>query len=156
MAIEQYINNQAKWMALDAMSKDVFKIALFISANANITRDTTTYTVGMAGELPTANGYTQGGIVMPGSTVSGSTGSAYDIITDLTADVVYAQFRVNPSWSSTSLSGVDSAVIYNASRGNKILGGLTFAAVSTTGGTLTVILPASSAATALLAFTNGV
>jgi hypothetical protein len=155
MSIEQGINNQTKWMALDALSKDTFKIALFLQAGANITRDTEIYTVGMAGELATAGGYTQGGIVMPGSTVSGQTGSAYDIITDLAADVVYAQFRVNPSWPSTSITA-DSAVIYNASRGNKIVGSLTFTAVTTVGGTLTVVLPAAGAATALLRFTQGV
>ena len=149
MGVTNEIANQFKGMCLDAIKNDVFKIALFKQSLASIDKNTDTYTAGMAGEI-TGSGYTQGGITIPGAPHTVTVFDGQATVNGVTVTgMAYLQFNSNPQWSITTLTGVDAAIIYNASRGNKIVASFTFAPVTTSGGPLTVPMPTTKE-TALL------
>jgi hypothetical protein len=110
---------------------DVIKIALY-TAPANLGADTTVY--GSTDEV-VATGYTAGGEIMQGITVS-------------TSDTVaYVGFS-NVSW--TAALTARGALIYNASKGNKAIAVLNFGADKTSATTFTITMPANTATTALI------
>jgi hypothetical protein len=84
---------------------DTYKIALYTSA-ADIGPQTTVYTA--TGEV-VGQGYTAGGMTLTGFavTIDGSEG--------------VLDFTNNPVWANATLT-VRGAMIYNASKGNKVVG----------------------------------
>ena len=88
-------------LAVHDFSTDTFKIALY-TANANLGADTTVYTA--TGEI-TGTGYTAGGKILTGTTVSTSGTTAY---------VDFA----NAVWNPAAFT-CRGALIYNASKSNK-------------------------------------
>ena len=114
---------------------DTYYIALFTSSGT-LSNAITSYTSGMAGEV-TGTGYSAGGIALSGFTVSLSSGTAY------------LTWSTNPFWASSTLSNVSAALIYNVSRSNKALAVLTFSPVSSSGNTLTVVLPTAGASSTI-------
>jgi hypothetical protein len=110
-------------------STDVYKIALYTSAATLAPSTTTVYT--SSGEV-VGTGYTAGGATLSGITVNISSGTAY---------LTWA----NPSWTTSTLTGVVTALIYDSTAANAAIAILTFASTSTTAGTFTVVLPAAGA-----------
>jgi hypothetical protein len=110
---------------------DVIKIALY-TAPANLGADTTIYST--TNEV-VASGYTAGGNVMPGITVSTS------------GTVAFVGFP-NISW--TSALTARGALIYNSSKGNKSIAVLDFGSDKTSTTTFTVTMPANTSTTALI------
>lgn len=120
-------------------SPNTFKLALY-SGTASLGADTTVYTT--SGELPTANGYTQGGILLtinPSPTSSGTT-----------AFVNFAP----AIWTGASFTAA-GALIYNASTDdNKSVAVLNFGGVkSPTAGIFTVTFPSATATSAIIRIT---
>ena len=110
---------------------DVIKIALY-TAPANLGADTTIYST--VDEV-VASGYTAGGNVMSGITVSTS------------GTVAYVGFT-NASW--TSALTARGALIYNSSKGNKSIAVLDFGSDKTSTITFTITMPANTSTTALI------
>ena len=117
---------------------DNYKIALYTQATATDKNETAT-TYNTTGELPTAGGYTQGGISLTGY-AAGKVG-----------DTAYIQWS-DAVWSGASFSA-DAAVIYNATRSNKILAVVGYSLTTATAGTFTLQMPTgtSSVVTARVA-----
>lgn len=114
------------------LDTDVIKIALYTSA-ANLGADTTEYTT--SGEV-VGTGYTAGGEVMTGVTVS------------LSGTTAYVDFA-NTLWSPAAFTA-RCALIYNASKSNKAIAVLDFGADKTATTTFTVQMPANTATSALI------
>jgi uncharacterized membrane-anchored protein len=114
------------------LETDEIKIALYTS-EANLGPATTAYAT--SGEVVGA-GYTAGGEVMTGVTVS---------LSDTTA---YVDFD-DTVWSSASFT-TRCALIYNASKSNKAIAVLDFGADKTATTTFTVQMPANTASSALI------
>ena len=110
---------------------DTVKIALY-TANAGLGEDTTVYS---SSDEVVASGYTAGGVVMTGVTVSSSGSTAY---------VNWA----NVSWTGSLTAR--GALIYNASQGNKSIAVLNFGADKTSTTTFLITMPANTATTALI------
>jgi hypothetical protein len=110
---------------------DVIKIALY-TAPANLGADTTIYST--TNEV-VASGYTAGGNVMPGITVSTS------------GTVAFVGFP-NVSW--TSALTARGALIYNVTQGNKSIAVLDFGSDKTSTATFTITMPANTSTTALI------
>jgi hypothetical protein len=110
---------------------DVIKIALY-TAPANLGADTTIYS---ATDEVVASGYTAGGNVMPGITVSTS------------GTVAFVGFP-NVSW--TSALTARGALIYNVTQGNKSIAVLDFGSDKTSTATFTITMPANTSTTALI------
>jgi nucleoside-specific outer membrane channel protein Tsx len=110
---------------------DVIKIALY-TAPANLGADTTIYS---ATDEVVAAGYTAGGNVMSGITVSTS------------GTVAFVGFT-NAVW--TSALTARGALIYNSSKANKSIAVLDFGADKTSATTFTVAMPANTSTTALI------
>lgn len=129
MAFAAAITDQFKQDILNGVHQpaDVYKIALYTQAAATDKNKTAT-TYNTTGELPTAGGYTQGGIALIGFTVS------------LSSDTAYIDWSTDPSWAAATFTA-DAAVIYNSTRSNKILAVLSFASTTSSSGTYTVQLP---------------
>ena len=112
-------------------SDDEYKIALYHQAEAtDKNRSATIYN--SIGELPTAGGYLRGGKTLAGFSqrkCAGDPGAG---------DEVWIDFA-DPVWPKASF-GADAAVIYNASKANKILIIVAFGQTAVTGGTFTVEL----------------
>lgn len=106
---------------------DVYMAALYTSS-ATLSAATSVYT--NSGEVSGA-GYTAGGQALTGFTVG------------INGNIAYLSFN-NPSWPSCTLSGVVTLLIYNATRGNKAVAVITFPAISTNGGTMTIIFPSGA------------
>lgn len=86
--------------------EDEYKIALYLKADAaDVNLSSTVYTTD--GELESKGGYTRGGKVLTGRTVGALEKGAYLDFDD-------------PTWGKVDFTA-DAAVIYNASKGNKIL-----------------------------------
>jgi hypothetical protein len=111
---------------------DTYRCALYTQATASLDKNTTAYTA--TGEVVGA-GYTAGGTVLSGFAVG------------LTGDTAHLSFS-DPSWASATITA-DAAIIYNASKSNKVLCVLTFASTSSTNGTWTLDLPAAGASALL-------
>lgn len=119
-------------LAVHDFSTDTFKIALY-TANANLGDDTTVYTA--TGEI-TGTGYTAGGKILTGTTVSTSGTTAY---------VDFADAVWNPAAFTCR-----GALIYNASKSNKAVAVLDFGADKTAATQFTVTMPSNTATSALI------
>lgn len=128
MAFAAAITDQFKQDILNGVHQpgDVYKIALYTQAAATDKNKLSTV-YNTTGELATAGGYTQGGIVLAGFTVSISGDTAYIDFTDA-------------SWAGASFTA-DAAVIYNSTRSNKVLAVISFGTTTATSGTFTVQFP---------------
>lgn len=126
MASFAAVTNQYKQDILNGLHQpgDVYKCALYTSLAA-LNAATTAYT--NVGEVSGA-GYTAGGLALSG------------FATGLNGNVAYVTWS-NISWPSSSLSGVVALLIYNATRSNHAVAVITFPAIFTNGGTLTIVFP---------------
>ena len=115
------------------VSTDTYKIALYTSAAATLNKSTTAYTA--TGEI-TGTGYTPGGMALSG------------LASSLDTDTGILTFS-NPSWTTATITA-DTALIYNSSKSNKAVAVLTFTSATSTAGTLTVQMPAATAAAGLI------
>lgn len=116
------------------LDTDAIYIALYTSAAA-LDAATTAYTT--SGEVATAGNYTAGGIQLTGPVISldGTTG-----ICDF----------ADATWAAATITA-RGAMIYNSSKANRAIAILDFGSDKTsTDGNFTVIMPAASAATALV------
>jgi hypothetical protein len=116
------------------LSTDTLKIALY-TANADLNEATTVYTT--SSEV-TGGGYTAGGVVLTGITISSEGYTAY---VDF-ADVVF----------SASVTA-RCALIYNVTQGNKSIAVLDFGSDKTSTN-FTITMPANSATAALIRSSN--
>ena len=123
------------YQAIHDLSTDTIKIALY-TGNANLTEATTVYST--SNEV-SATGYTAGGEVMTGVSISSS------------GYVAYANWN-NVSW--TSALTARCALIYNASKSNKSIAVLDFGADKTSAVTFTITMPANGSTTALIRSAN--
>jgi hypothetical protein len=106
-------------------------MALYTSA-ATLDADTTVYT---ASNEVVASGYTAGGVVLTGVTISSAN------------NVAYISFN-NPVFNAAITAR--GALIYNVTAGNKSVAVLDFGADKTSAATLTVTLPANTSNSSLL------
>ena len=113
------------------LDTDVIKIALY-TAFADLGADTTIYS---ATNEVVASGYTAGGQVMTGITVS------------VYGTTAYVGFT-NVSW--TSALTARGALIYNSSKGNKSVAVLDFGSDKTSTTIFTITMPANTSTTALI------
>lgn len=137
MAIYQTLTNSFKQEVFEAVhdfTTDTFKIALYTSS-ANLDQSTTEYTA--TGES-SGSGYTAGGLVLTGTTVTLSGTTAYIDFSDAT-------------WSGASFTA-RGALIYNSSKSNKAVAVLDFGADKVASGNFVVKFPANDASSALLRF----
>jgi len=123
------------YQAIHDLSTDTIKIALY-TGNASLDASTTVYS--STNEV-VASGYTAGGQVMTGVSISSS------------GYVAYASWN-NVSWTSSLTARC--ALIYNASKGNKSVAILDFGSDKTSTGTFTITMPANTSTTALIRSSN--
>jgi len=123
------------YQAIHDLSTDTIKIALY-TGNAILDASTTVYS--STNEV-VASGYTAGGQVMTGVSISSS------------GYVAYASWN-NVSWTSSLTARC--ALIYNASKGNKSVAVLDFGSDKTSTGTFTITMPANTSTTALIRSSN--
>jgi len=140
MAIQQGLTNSFKQEMLQAgqnLATDTLKMALY-TAFSDIGPLTTVYTT--TNEI-TGTGYTAGGVVVTGATIS----------TDVNTGTVYVDFA-DVSWPGANFTA-RGALIYNVTRSNKTVAALDFgsdkifSSVSNT-----VVMPENTATTALIRF----
>jgi hypothetical protein len=120
------------------LSTDTINIALY-TANANLSADTTAYSVSLAGQVPNGSGYTTGGNTLTGVAISSSGYTAY----------------VN--WANTSWTGALTArcaLIYNASKANRAIAVLDFGSDKTSTTTFLITMPNNTSTTALIRSSN--
>ena len=138
--IQQGLTNSFKQEMLQAgqnLATDTLKMALY-TAFSDIGPLTTVYTT--TNEV-TGTGYTAGGVIVTGATIS----------TDVQTGTVYVDFA-DVAWPGASFTA-RGALIYNVTRSNKSVAVLdfgsdkTFSSVSNT-----VTMPVNSATTALIRF----
>ena len=141
MAVTQCMPTSAKagFLAGTYVAADVYKIALYTQAAATWNATSTTYST--TGELATAGGYTQGGLIMS-VYAAGSSGNT-------TTGVAWIDFTVDPQWTSATFTA-DSAVIYNSSKGNALIAILVFGSAAVSSGTFTIQLPTADASNAII------
>lgn len=121
-------------LGIQALTTDTLKMALY-TGNADLNLDTTVYTT--ANEISDiGTGYTAGGKVITGVTVSTSGTTAY---------ISFNNVVWNPAAFTTRC-----ALIYNASKSNRSIAVLDFGADKTTTTLFTVQLPPNTVADALL------
>ena len=141
--IQQGLTNSFKQDMLQAgqnLVADTLYMALY-TAFADIGQLTTVYTTD---NEVVGTGYTAGGVVVTGATISTQT-------TGPDAGTVYVDFA-NVSWPGAEFVA-RGALIYNATRGNKSVAVLDFGSDKTfTATSNTVTLPANTATTALIRF----
>jgi len=123
------------WQAVHNLLTDTLKIALY-TGNATLDASTTAYTT--SNEV-VATGYTAGGQVLTGVTLS----------TD--GYTVYVDFS-DPTWAGSLTARY--ALIYNASKANRSVAVLDFGADKTSVVAFTIQLPANTPTTALLRSSN--
>lgn len=134
MSFDQTLTTQAKYSALGYLAEGTLKMALY-TAQADLNADTLVYTT--TNEV-VGTGYTAGGKVLTGVTVSKSGTTAY-----LDFD--------NVVWDPASFTA-RGALIYNTSLGNLAVAVLDFGADKTATTTFTVQVPANTATSALIRF----
>lgn len=109
------------------ISNDTLKCALY-GSTANLDVDTTAYTT--SGEI-TGSGYSAGGKTL-------SLASGYPKVTSPDADLDFDDLV----WTSSTLTGVMGALIYNSSQSNKAISVISFGAgVSSSNGSFTLTFP---------------
>ena len=119
------------------IASDTLKMALY-TAFSDIGQGTTVYTT--TNEI-TGTGYTAGGELVTGATIS----------TDTQTGTVYVDFN-DVSWPGASFTA-RGALIYNVTRSNKSVAVLDFGSDKTfTSSNNTVTMPANTATTALIRF----
>jgi len=120
-------------------SPNTFYIALF-NSTATLNAATTQYSTQLVGEVPTGNGYTQGGqqLVISQTPTSGSTGGV----------VSYWSFA-NVVWNPAAFT-CRGALIYNASQNNASVAILDFGSDKTCTSTFTIQFPAVTNTNAIL------
>lgn len=123
------------YQAIHDLSTDTVKIALY-TGNADLNADTTVYS---ATNEVSGTGYTAGGEVMTGVSISSSGYTAY------------VNWN-NVSW--TAALTARCALIYNATKGNKSIAVLDFGADKTSAVTFTITMPANGSTTALIRSAN--
>lgn len=123
------------YQAIHNFDTDTFKIALYTAA-ADLNAATTVYS--NTNELPTANGYVQGGIILTGVTI-GSDG--------YTAYVNFANAAFGAAVTARC------ALIYNYSKANRSVAVLDFGSDKTSA-SFTITMPASTSTTALIRASN--
>ena len=137
MAITQAICDSFKEELLEGthdLDSDTLKMALYTSS-ATLGATTTAYS---ATNESSGTNYTAGGATISSVTVAKS------------SSITYVDFA-DVSWSSATISDAAGALIYNSSQSNKAIAVIDFGATkSVTSGTLTVTLPANSAAAAII------
>ena len=111
---------------------DTLKMALY-TASADLNQDTTVYSA--TNEI-TGTGYSAGGNVVTGATVSSSGTTAY------------VNFS-NVIWDPASFTA-RCALLYNSSKANRSIAVLDFGSDKTTSSKFTVVMPVDSATTASL------
>ena len=121
--------------AVHNLLTDTIKLALYTSS-ASLNEDTTVYST--TNEV-VGTGYSAGGIVLTGATISTAN------------NIVYVNFN-NAVWTPASFTAA-GGLIYNASKSNKSIAVLSFGADKTATNTFTVQMPTNSSSSALLRFT---
>ena len=134
MASTAALTDQAKQDFLNGVHQpgDGYMVALY---KATATMDKTTTVYSATGEVTNDAGsaYVAGGAALAGFTVG------------IDGDTAYMTFT-NPTWPSSSLSGVVAALIYNSSRSNKAIAVLTFPSTATSNQTFILVLPTTPGA----------
>jgi hypothetical protein len=123
------------YQAIHDLSTDTIKVALY-TGNASLDASTTVYS---SDNEVVASGYTAGGQVMTGVSISSSGYTAY------------ANWN-NVVW--TAALTARCALIYNASKGNKSVAVLDFGSDKTSTTTFTITMPANTSTTALIRSSN--
>jgi hypothetical protein len=121
--------------AVHNLLTDTIKLALYTSS-ASLNEDTTVYST--TNEV-VGTGYSAGGIVLTGATISTAN------------NIVYVNFN-NAVWTPAAFTAA-GGLIYNASKSNKSIAVLSFGADKTATNTFTVQMPTNSSSSALLRFT---
>ena len=116
------------------LASDTIKMALY-TGNANLNQTTTAYT--SVNEI-TGTGYTAGGQVMTGVTIS----------YDATNSVAYVNFA-NVVWNPAAFTA-RCALIYDATASNASIAVIDFGSDKTCTNTFTVTMPANTSSTALI------
>lgn len=120
--------------AIHDLQTDTIKLALYTSS-ATLDEDTTVYSA--TNEI-TGTGYSAGGVVLSGVTISNSNG------------IVYVNFN-NAVWNPASFTAA-GGLIYNASKANRSIAVLSFGNDKTATNSFTVQMPANTYTSALLRF----
>jgi hypothetical protein len=123
------------YQAIHDLSTDTIKVALY-TGNASLDASTTVYS---SDNEVVASGYTAGGQVMTGVSISSSGYTAY------------ANWN-NVVW--TAALTARCALIYNASKGNKSVAVLDFGSDKTSTTTFTITMPANTSTAALIRSSN--
>lgn len=121
--------------AVHNLLTNTIKLALYTGA-ANLDATTTVYSTN--NEI-TGTGYTAGGNILTGATISADSNG-----------VVYINFN-NSTWNPAAFT-TRAGLIYNASQSNKSVAVLDFGADKTCTTSFTVQMPANNASSALLRF----
>lgn len=121
------------------LATDTLKLALY-TGSANLYPTTTAYSTT---KEVVASGYTAGGIVLTGVTISTGTAST------IQPAPVYVNFN-NAVW--TAALTARGGLIYNTSKANRSIAILDFGSDKTSTTTFTVQMPPNTATTALLRF----
>jgi hypothetical protein len=124
------------YQAIHNLLTDTLKLALY-TANANLDESTTVYTT--ANEI-TGTGYSAGGNVVTGASISSS---------GYTAFVTFNNVLWVPAAFTTRC-----ALLYNASKANRSIAVLDFGSDKTCTNTFTVTMPINTATTALIRSSN--
>jgi len=123
------------YTAVHNLATDTVKIALY-TGDASLDASTTVYTT--SNEV-VASGYTAGGEVMTGVSISSS------------GYVAYVNWD-NVSWNAALTARC--ALIYNATQGNKSIAVLDFGSDKTSTTTFTITMPSNTSTTALIRSSN--
>jgi len=123
------------YQGIHDLSTDTINIALY-TGNADLNADTTVYS---ATNEVVATGYTAGGQIMTGVSISSS------------GSVAYVNWD-NVVW--TSALTARCALIYNVTQGNKSIAVLDFGSDKTSTTTFTITMPANTSTTALIRSSN--
>ena len=124
------------YQGIHDLTTDVLTIALY-TANADLNEDTTAYTT--TAEI-TGAGYSAGGKVLTGTTISSS---------GFTAFVDFDDVVWNPASFTTRC-----ALIYNSSKANRAIAVLDFGSDKTASTTFTIVMPVNDANSALIRSSN--
>ena len=119
-----------------ATTVDTFNAALYL-ASASLGAATTVYTT--TGEV-SGSGYSAGGIAV--TNANPPTNSTTNAIWTPSASLAFGTVTLSTAF--------DTALIYNATQGNKAVGVFTFGSQTVTAGVFTLTMPTNAAGTALL------